>query len=135
MSFGIIEVITLLLGLAGFGLQPNPKAPTADQALQYAVPDADFVAHLDAASLIPGNYKLLGQLADQPQIKASPDLQKMVRQAVNEIEGARGLAKTATGIDLTTDVYDATAFFQVVPHADPTFVVAVRVSGVNVLPR
>jgi hypothetical protein len=33
MSFGIIEVITLLLGMAGFGLQANPKAPTADQAL------------------------------------------------------------------------------------------------------
>lgn len=126
MSFGIVEVITLLLGLAGFGVAPNPKAPTADQALVYAVPDADFVAHIDAASLIPGNYKLLGQLANQPQIKASPDLQKMVQKAVNEIEGARGLAKTATGIDLATDVSDATAFFQIVPHAPSSFVVAVH---------
>ena len=32
MSFGIIEVITLLLGMSGFGLQANPRAPTADQA-------------------------------------------------------------------------------------------------------
>jgi hypothetical protein len=126
MSFGIIEVITLLLGLAGFGLQANPRAPTAEQALQYAIADADFVAHIDAASMVPGNYKLLTQLADQPRIKASPELQKLVRKAVGEIEGARSVAKMATGLDLTTDIADATAFFQVVPQAEPSFVVAVH---------
>src|ERR1700710_1442566 len=119
MSFGIIEIITLLLGMAGFGLQANPKAPTADQALQYAVADADVAVHLDAASIVPGNFKLLSQLADQPQIKASPELQKMVREAVGQIEGGRGMAKLATGIDVTTDVSDATAFFRIVPHAEP----------------
>jgi hypothetical protein len=126
MSFGIIEVITLLLGMAGFGLQANPKAPTADQALQYGIADADVAIHLDAASIVPGNYKLLGQLADQPQIKASPELQEIVRNAVSEVEGARALAKMTTGLDVTTDIYDATAFFQVVPHADPAFVLAVH---------
>jgi hypothetical protein len=126
MSFGIIEVITLLLGLAGFGLQANPKPPTADQSLQYAIADADFAVHLDAVSIVPGNYKLLAQLADQPQIKTSPELQKLVRKAIGEIEGARGAAKMATGIDVTTDVADATAFVQFVPPSDPRFVVAVH---------
>jgi len=133
MSFGIIEVITLLLGLAGFGLQANPRAPTADQALEYAMADADVAAHLDVASVIPGNYKLLGQLADQPQIKASPELQKLVRKAVGEIEGARGVARLATGIDVTADIADATAFVRFVPQAQPIFVVAVhgRFSAAN----
>jgi hypothetical protein len=126
MSFGIIEIITLLLGMAGFGLQANPKAPTADQALQYAVADADVAIHLDAASIVPGNFKLLSQLADQPQIKSSPELQKTVREAVGQIEGARGMAKLATGLDVTTDISDATAFFRIVPHADPAFVIAVH---------
>lgn len=126
MSFGIIEVITLLLGLAGFGVQPNPKPPTADQSLQYAIADADFALHLDAASIVPGNYKLLAQLADQPQIKTSPELQKLVRKAIGEVEGARGAAKMATGVDVTTDVADATAFVQLVPQAEPRFVVAVH---------
>ncbi len=124
--FGLVEVITLLLGLSGFGLQPNPKAPTADQSLQYAMPDADVVVHFDAASVIPNNYKALLQLADQPQIKASPELAKMVRQMVNEVEGARGIAKTATGIDLATDITDGTLFLQVVPNHEPNFVAAVR---------
>src|SRR5512140_2926903 len=126
MSFGIIEIITLLLGMAGFGLQSNPKAPTADQSLQYAIADADIAAHIDAASVVPGNYRLLSQLADQPQIKTSPELQKLVSKAVGEIEGARGMAKLATDIDVTTDIADATGFFRIVPGADPAFVVAVH---------
>ncbi|MDB4958022.1 MAG: hypothetical protein JWO36_5591 [Myxococcales bacterium] len=126
MSFGIVEVITLLLGLSGFGVQPNPKSPTGDQALQYAMADADLVVEFDAASVIPGNYKVLQQLADQPQVKASPELAKMVRKAVNEVEGARGLAKTLTGIDVTSDISDATAFVQIVPKHDPNLVVAVH---------
>src|SRR5436190_23415182 len=104
MSFGFVELITLLLGLSGFSLQQNPKAPTPDQALAYAMPDADVVVHLDAAAVIGNNYKLLLALPDQPQIKSSPELSKMVRKAINEVEGLRGLAKTTTGIDLTTDI-------------------------------
>ena len=126
MSFGIVEVITLLLGMSGFGLQTNPKAPTPDQSLQYAMPDADIVVHFDAASVVPGNYKVLQNLPNQPQIKASPDLAKMVRQAIGEVEGARGIAKGATGIDIVTDISDATIFLQIVPQQDPTFVAVVH---------
>lgn len=123
---GLVEIITLLLGLTGFGLSPNPRPATADQALQYAMPDADIVVQFDAASVIPGNYKVLSQLPNQPQIKASPELSKAVREIVNEVEGARGIAKTATGIDLTTDISDATLFLQLVPNRPPNFVAAVR---------
>jgi len=126
MSFGIIELIALLLGLAGFGLTANPKAPTPDQVLQYAIPDTDLTAYIDAVSVVPGNYKLLGQLADQPQIRAAPELQAMVRKAAAEIEGGRSLAKLTTGIDIATDIADATAFVQLVPGGEPRFVVAVH---------
>ena len=126
MSFGIIEVITLLLSLSGFGLQANPKAPTADQSLQYAMPDADVVMHVDVASVVPGNYKLFTSLPNNPQIKASPELTKLVRRAVGEVEGARGLAKSATGIDFATDLSDITVFLQAVPKKDPNFVAVVH---------
>jgi hypothetical protein len=126
MSFGIIEIITLLLGMTGFGLQANPKAPTADQALQYAVADADLAVHVDLASMVPGNFKLLSQLAEQPRIKASPELQKLVREAVGELEGARGMARLATGLDITADISDATAFIRFVASAEPAFVLAVH---------
>lgn len=126
MSFGIIEVITLLMGLSGLSVQPNPRAPTADQALEYAVADADLVAHFDAASVIPGNYKVLTALQNQPQIKASPELARAVRKAVAEIDGPRGLVKNMIGIDITTDVSDATAFLRMVPKQEPNVVVAVH---------
>jgi hypothetical protein len=123
MSFGIAEVISLLLGMQGFGLQPNPRAPSPDVSLEYAIPDADVVGHFDAASVIPGNYKVLAQLPDQPAIKASPELAKLVRKALNEIDGPRNAAKAMVGFDPVNDLSDATAFVQIVPHHDPNFVV------------
>lgn len=124
-AFGIIELISLLLGLAGFGLHPDPKPVTADAALEYAVPDPDMVVHLDATSLVPGNYKALLDLPNQPGIKTSPDVAAIVRKAIGEVEGGRGLAKQATGIDFTQDVTDATAFFQFPAH-DVTVLAAVH---------
>jgi hypothetical protein len=122
MDFGIVEIISLLMGLQGFGVTPDPKAPTPDASLQYAIPDADVVGHVDIASLVPGNYKVLMGLPDQPAIKASPDLQKLVKKAINEVEGPRGMAKGMIGLDPVTDLNDATLFLQVVPHHDPNFV-------------
>ncbi|MBA3398213.1 MAG: hypothetical protein H0T89_36645 [Deltaproteobacteria bacterium] len=128
MSFGLVEVITLLLGLSGFGIQANPRAPTADQSLQYAMPDPDVVVHIDAASLIPGNYKLLTGLPNQPAIKASPELAKLVRKTIAEADSFRGVAKTMTGIDVTTDISDATMFVQMPTSVGgpPTLLIAVR---------
>lgn len=126
MSFGIVEIITLLMGLSGFSVGTNPKSPTADQALEFAVADADLVAYFDAGAVIPGNYKVLTNLPNQPAIKASPELAKMVRKAIAELDGPRGLVKGATGIDITTDVSDATAFLKIVPKQDPNLVVAVH---------
>ena len=126
MSFGIVEVITLLMGLSGFSVQNNPKAPTPEAALEYAISDADVVAHFDALAVIPHNYKVLTSLQNQPQIKANPELAKAVRKAVAEIDGPRGLVKQMTGIDLTTDISDATAFVRIVPKQDPNLLVAVH---------
>jgi hypothetical protein len=126
MDFGIVEVITLLMGLSGFSVGTNPKAPAPEASLEYAVADADVIAHFDVGSVVPNNYKVLTRLANQPQIKASPELAKAVRKLVAEVEGPKGLVKSMTGLDLTTDIYDATAFFQIVPRQDPAFVVAVH---------
>jgi hypothetical protein len=126
MSAGIVEVVSLLLGLNGFGVQANPKAPTADQALEYAVPDADIVVQFDAVSVIPGNYKALTHLVDEPAIKSSPELSSTVQDLVTQIEAPRALVKGMTGIDPTTDIYDATAFVQIMPDQQPHAVVAVH---------
>jgi hypothetical protein len=126
MDFGIVEVITLLMGLSGFSVGTNAKAPTPEASLEYAVPDADVIAHFDVGSVVPNNYKVLTNLPNQPQIKASPELAKAVRKMIAEVEGPRGLAKGMTGIDVATDIYDATAFFQIVPKQDPNYLVAVH---------
>src|SRR4051812_11227703 len=127
MDFGIVQIITLLMSLSGFSVGSNPSSPTADQALQYALPDADMTIHFDAGSVIPNNYKVLTNLPNQPQIKASPELSKMVRKAIAEVDGPRGMVLSMVGIDLTKDVSDATAFVKFVPNQeDPNLVVAVH---------
>ena len=125
-TFGIIEVISLLLGLAGFGIHEDPRPPTADAALEYAVVDPDLVVHVDAASLISGNYKVLVDLPNQPQIKGAPEAAAIVRKMIGEVEGMRGLARQATGIDVTSDVSDGTFFVQFVPSHDPNFLACVH---------
>jgi hypothetical protein len=122
----IVQIITLLMGLSGFSVGTNPNAPNADQALAYAVPDADFVVHFDAGAVIPNNYKVLTNLPNQPAIKASPELAKMVRKAIAEVDGFKGVAVTTVGIDPTKDISDATAFIQWVPQQDPNILVAVH---------
>lgn len=127
MSLGIVELVTLLMGVSGFSVGTNSAAPTPQAALEYAMPDADLVAYADVGALVHGNYKVLTALPNQPQIKASPELAKAVKQMVAEIEGPRGLVKGMTGLDLATDVSDLTASFKFVPQKeDPEFVVAVH---------
>ncbi len=121
MGIGIVEIITLLLQLSGFSVHPNPKAMSADQALEYAMPDADVVAELDLASVVPGNYKLFTQLADQPQIKGSPALAKAVREGINEVEAMRGMTQTMSGLDITTDINDVTVFVRLTAGGEPSF--------------
>lgn len=108
--FGIYEVIALALALGGFGVKANPKAPSADVVLEYAVEDADAFAYVDAVPLIPGNYSVLKQLPDAPEIKGNAVLSDLVTKAVNQVEGARGAVKAAVGVDLTTDLSNAEVF-------------------------
>ena len=89
MSFGIIEVITLLLGLSGFGVGTNPKSPTAEQALEYAMPDADVIAHFDAARVDPGQLQGPDEPAEPAADQGSPELAQMVRKAVARDRGRR----------------------------------------------
>ncbi|MEO8841573.1 MAG: hypothetical protein ABI591_15415 [Kofleriaceae bacterium] len=94
-----------------------------DASLEYGLVDADVVAHFDAASVVPGNYKVLSDLPNQPAIKSNPELVKMARQLINEVEGPRAFAKSMVGFDPVTDLSDLTAFATIVPHSPPTFVV------------
>ena len=121
---GLYEIIALALSLGNFGVTANPKAPSADAVLEYAVEDADVVAYVDAVPLIAGNYQALTKLPDAPQVKASPQLRDAVGKAIAEVEGARGLVKTTIGLDLTTDLSNATMFARM--GARPEMLLVVR---------
>lgn len=126
MEPGIVEIISLLLSLSGFGAEANPNAPTPDAALQYAMPDADIVVSFDGAVILPKNHKALSTLADQPAVKASPELVRTIRDITSQVEGARGMVKGMLGLDVVTDVYDGAVFVKIPAQGEPTFVASVH---------
>ena len=126
MSVGIVELVSLLMGVSGFSVGTNPNAPTPQAALEYAMADADVIAYADVGALVPGNYKVLANLPNQPQIKASPELSKAVKSMIAEVDGVRGLVKGFTGVDLSTDISDLTASLKIIPQQEPELVVAVH---------
>jgi hypothetical protein len=123
---GFFQIIQLLMASAGFGIGPNPSPASADKALAYAVADADIAISVDATSLVPGNFKVLTQLGTSADIKSSPELRDLVRKMVADVEGARGLARGMVGIDVTTDVTDATLFVRFEANAEPLMLAAIR---------
>lgn len=123
---GIVELISLLMGISGFSVGTNPNAPTPQAALEYAMPDADVIAYADVGALVPGNYKVLTNLANQPAIKGNPDLAKEVKKLIAEVDGPRGLVKGMTGVDLANDISDVTASLRIQAKGDPDLVVAVH---------
>ena len=124
--YATIEVIALLLGMTGFGIHQDPRPPTPDQVLEYGIADADVAAYIDAASLVPDNYEVLAHLADQPEVRRSPELEQAAKQMVSQIEAPRTMMKAMTGIDPVHDIYDAAMFVHAVPHRSADVIVAVR---------
>lgn len=123
---GFGEIIALLLSLGGFGVTTNPSPPTPEQSLAYAMPEAELVVHLDLVPVVPGNYKVLTKLAEDPAVKAVPELRDMVRQLTGQVDAGRGMAQGLLGLDVVQDLSSATAFLRFVPQRDPSYVLAVR---------
>jgi hypothetical protein len=111
-SFGISQIFSLLMALSGFGVDANPKAPSADVVLAHAVDDADVVLAVDVDAVAPRNLKALNDLPQNPMIKADPVLAKQVKQVLAEINGARAMVKGTVGIDVGTDISSFVVYFR-----------------------
>jgi hypothetical protein len=123
---GLSEVITLMLALGGFGVDENKKAPKADAVLEYAVDEADLVAHLDVVAVAPRNYKVLVGLPDHPSVAGVPEVHKLATQIKANLEGVRGMAQNVAGIDLVDDVSSITLFVDVTPDGGMQRMVVAR---------
>ncbi len=120
---GFVEVITVMLALGGFDVAEDPHPPTSAAVLRYAVPEADAMVYVDAASVLPGNYDTAIDLAESDALAADADLRDRARRFSSTVEGAVGLARTALGVDLVHDVTSVTAFFE---HGTGNRLVVVR---------
>ncbi|MEZ4400624.1 MAG: hypothetical protein R3B06_11430 [Kofleriaceae bacterium] len=119
-------VLAAIMGLTGFSIAPNPKAPPAAVVLAPAVDEADLVVHLDLKPTLIDNYPVLAKLADEPLVAQAPELADGVRQALAGIEAGRSMVKGLVGIDPATDLTSLTWFVQVAGTARPNMLLVVR---------
>lgn len=107
---GFVEVITMMLALGGFDLATHKHPPTANAVLTYAVPDADAMAYVDTAAVLPGNVDAALALADHDALDADHALRARARAFATTLQGALALATQALHVDVVHDVTSVTAF-------------------------
>ena len=128
--YGLTEVFSLLLALTGFGVDANPHAPPPDQVLEHAVPDADLIAYVDVAAIVPRNFKALSDLPRDPMIRQSPDLVRATQEIVQEANAGRAMVQGLTGVDLVNDITSVSAFMKFKPgHGDDDFDGVIEIRG------
>lgn len=121
------QIFSLLMALSGFGVDADPKAPTADQVLEHSVDDADIVVHLDVAAVLPHNFKALTDLPNDPAIKGNRELVEMTKSIAAQAQQGRAMVKGMIGFDPITDVTSITMFAKFKPGSDePDFLIDVR---------
>lgn len=121
-------ILAIIMAITSFSIKANPKAPGADAVLEQAVDDADVVVHLDWKATVGDNYPTFQKLADDPQIKAVPELAQAMREGVTQAEGGRAMFKNMVGFDLVTDLTSVTGFVRLPAPTggDPEFLIVVR---------
>jgi hypothetical protein len=123
---GPAEILALLMTLAGFGVDENPNAPSADDVLSMAPARAEYMLHLDLVGVVPNNYRRLIALPDHPSVAKQPDAKLALKQLVDQAEMVRGMVRGATGLDPVTDITSITAWVQVPDAGDPNILMVVR---------
>jgi len=121
------QIFSFLMALSGFGVDSNPKAPTADAVLEHSVDDADLIVHLDIAAIAPRNFKALTDLPKDPGIKSNPELLAKTKEIAAQATQGRAMVKGMLGLDVVTDLQSVTAFVKL--HADgsdPDAVIEIR---------
>lgn len=125
MSTGFIEFLTALLALGGFGVDANPRAPSAAEVLRYAPAEADVMVHIDLAALVPNNYAALAALPSKPGFSDS-ELGPKLQEALQKAEMARGVATGMTGLDPVEDLDSATVWLRFPRDGEPEMLGVVR---------
>ncbi len=121
-----MEVLGLLLSLAGFGVDANPQAPSADEVLATAPPRADYVAHADLVTFVPNNVKVLLDLPKHPALADNKELRTQLETMLAQAQGARAMASGMLGMDPIDDLTSVTMWLSVPDTGDPLVLVVAR---------
>jgi hypothetical protein len=119
----IVEIVTILLSLTDFGIQPSPQPIPPADAIRLAPERPDVAAHVDFGAFVPNNHRALTTLASK--LRAGTEERITIDKALAGIEAGRAAAKVATGVDPVADLSSATGF-ATFGAGDPRFLIVVR---------
>ncbi len=123
---GFVELLALLMTLAGFGVDENTNAPSANEVLSHAPHRADYMVHVDLVGIVPNNYKILTELPNHSSLKNERAARAAVKELVAQAEMVRGMVQGAVGLDPVTDITSVTIWLNVPDAGDPNMLMVVR---------
>lgn len=125
MGMGFMEMfVVVLMGLGGFGVQPNPKAPKPAEVLRYAPGSADVFAYVDVRAFLPGTLAILKAAPEHELAGIFPEAQEGIRTLPQKIEQLRSMMRSKLGFDPVDDVRWAAVWLRV-DEGQESFLVAV----------
>jgi hypothetical protein len=126
MEAAWIKLLTVLLGLPSFGVEPDPAPPSAAEVTRYAPAQSDFTVYADLQAFVPNNYQALTSLPSLPQISADKQASAAAGGLVSQIEMGRAMIKATQGLDPVTDVKWVAAWITLPDAGDPSVIAVVR---------
>ncbi len=135
MGMGFLEMfLVALMGLGGFGVQPNPKAPKAAEVLRYAPGSADVFAFLDVQAILPGTLKILQAAPEHELAGIFPEAREGLRALPQKVEELRSMMRSKLGFDPVADLRWVAVWVRV-DEESPSFLVAVAGAPADVVER
>jgi hypothetical protein len=107
----LVEVVTILLSLADFGVRPSPGAPSAAEVLRLAPDRPDAAIHVDLAAFLPNNHRALTALATR--LTPGGEARAALDEGLGQLAVGRAAVKLAIGLDPIDDLTSVTGFVAV----------------------
>lgn len=126
MEVTFIKLLTILMTLPSFGVEPNLNAPTSAEVLKYAPPQADVMMYVDFGAFLPNNYRALMSLDADARVKADKNALELVRDLKQKVQMGESMVKTMLNVDLATSLQWSAGWIMVPDAGDPDVLLVVR---------
>ena len=115
----------MLLVAGGFGVEKDPKAPSAKEVLQFAPSEADYMVFADFRSVLPSGVAFAKKLQALQIVQENEELRRGMAEAMQGLEMGIGMVRSQTGIHAIQDLHWAASWVRYGADDMPQMLLAV----------